>query len=106
MADSDRRTSLLESYENAAVIVSGITAEQLTLRTPCHDYDVGDLIDHMVEAAYRAAALGRGRTPPAGDDSPHVELADAPAQLRRAASEAAQAWGDDSQLSSFTMPWG
>jgi len=93
MADPDRRTPLLESYENSAVIVSGITAEQVTLRTPCPGYDVAGLIDHMVEAAYRAAALGRGRTPPAGDDSPHVELADAPAQLRRAAEEVAQAWG-------------
>ena len=107
MADPDRRTPLLESYENSAVIVSGITAEQVTFRTPCPGYDVAGLIDHMVEAAYRAAALGRGRTPPAGDDSPHVELAHTAAQLRRAAEEAAQAWGDDSRLSSsFTMPWG
>jgi hypothetical protein len=107
MADPDRRTPLLESYENAAVIVSGITAEQVTLRTPCPGYDVAGLIDHLVEAADRAAALGWGRTPPAGDDSPHVELADGPAQLRRAGDEAAQAWEDDSRLSSsFTMPWG
>jgi uncharacterized protein (TIGR03086 family) len=107
MAHPDRRAPLLESYENAAVIVSGITAEQVTLQTPCPGYDVAGLIDHMVEAAYRAAALGRGRTPPVGDDSPHVELADAPAQLRRAADEAAQAWGEDSRLSSsVTMPWG
>ena len=107
MADPDRRAPLLESYENAAAIVSGITAEQLTLRSPCPGYDVAGLIDHTVEAAYRAAALGRGRTPPAGDVSAHVELADAPAQLRRAAEEAAEAWGDDSRLSSsLTMPWG
>jgi uncharacterized protein (TIGR03086 family) len=61
----------------------------------------------MVEAGHRAAALGRGQAPPAGDESPHVELSDAPGQLRHAAEEAAQAWGDDSRLSStFTMPWG
>ena len=107
MADPDRRTPLLAAYENAAVIVSGITADQVTLPTPCPGYDVAGLIDHIVEAAHRAAALGRGQTPPAGDVSPHVELADAPVQLRRAAQEAAQAWGDDSRLSSsFTMPWG
>ncbi|HEY1762885.1 MAG TPA: TIGR03086 family metal-binding protein [Acidimicrobiales bacterium] len=107
MSDPDRRTSLLESYENAAVIVSGITAEQVTLPTPCPGYDVADLIDHLVEAGNRVAALGRGLAPPAGDDSPHVELADSPTQLRRAAEEAAQAWSDDSQLSSsLTMPWG
>jgi uncharacterized protein (TIGR03086 family) len=107
MAYPDRRTALLDSYENAAVIVSGITSGQVTLRTPCPDYDVAGLIDHLVEAAFRAAALGRGQTPPSGDDSPHVELVDAPAQLRRAAEQAAQAWEDDSRLSSsFTMPWG
>ncbi|MEY2462921.1 MAG: hypothetical protein QOH64_1059, partial [Acidimicrobiaceae bacterium] len=33
MADPDRRTQLLESYENAAVIVSGMTAAQVTFRT-------------------------------------------------------------------------
>jgi uncharacterized protein (TIGR03086 family) len=107
MAHPDRRAALLESYENAAVIVSGITAEQVTLRTSCPGYDVAGLIDHLVEAAFRAAALGWGRTPPVGDASPHVELADAPAQLRRAAEEAAQGWRDDFRLSSsFTMPWG
>jgi uncharacterized protein (TIGR03086 family) len=107
MAESDRRSTLLHSYENAAVIVSGIAVDQVGQPTTCPGYDVAGLIDHIVEAAYRAAALGRGQTPPAGDDSPHVELSDAPAQLRLAAEEAAQAWGDESRLaSSFTMPWG
>ncbi len=107
MAELDRRISLLASYENAAVVVSGISASQVDFRTPCSGYSVSNLIDHIVEAAYRAAALGRGQTPPAGDDNPHIELAEAPTKLRRAADEAAQAWGDDSRLSSsFTMPWG
>jgi uncharacterized protein (TIGR03086 family) len=107
LAEPDRRPALLESYEHAALIVSGITGAQVTLPTPCPGYDVAGLIDHLVEAARRAAALGRGRTPPAGDDSPHVDLADAPARLRGAAAEAAQAWRDDARLSSaFTMPWG
>ena len=44
---------------------------------------------------------------PPGDGSPHVELSDAPGQLRSAAEEAAQAWVDDSSLSlRYTMPWG
>ncbi len=107
MAELDRRISLLASYENAAVVVSGISASQVDFRTPCSGYSVSNLIDHIVEAAYRAAALGRGQTPPAGDDNPHIELAEAPTKLRRAADEAAQAWGDDSRLSSsFTLPWG
>ena len=107
MADLDRRAALLESFENAAAIVSGITAHQVNFPTPCPGYSVSNLIDHVVVAAYRAAALGRGQTPPAGDDNRHVELVEAPAELRCAAEEAAQAWRDDSRLSSsFTMPWG
>ena len=107
MADSDRRSTLLDSYENAAVIVSGIVADELGHPTPCPEYDVAGLIDHLVEAGHRAAALGRGQAPPPGDESPHVELSDAPGQLRSAAEQAAQAWGDDSSLSSrYTMPWG
>jgi uncharacterized protein (TIGR03086 family) len=107
MPDSDRRSALLDSYENAAVIVSGIAADELGHPTPCPGYDVAGLIDHLVEAGRRAAALGRGQAPPPGDESPHVELSDAPGQLRRAAEQAAQAWGEDSSLPlRYTMPWG
>lgn len=107
MTDRDHRTSLLGAYENAAVIVSGIAPEQVTAATPCPGYDVGAMIDHLLEAARRATSLGVGATPPTGDDSPHVELGDAAAHLRRSAEEAARAWRDDSMLTtSFTMPWG
>ena len=63
MADPDRRSTLLDSYENAAVIVSGIDADELGNPTPCLRYDVTGLIDHLVEAGHRAAALGRGQAP-------------------------------------------
>jgi uncharacterized protein (TIGR03086 family) len=107
MADSDRRNTLFDSYENAAVIVSGVVADELGHLTPCPEYDVARLIDHLVEAGHRAAALGRGQAPPPGDESPHVELSDAPGQLRSAAEQAARAWGDNSSLSlRYTMPWG
>ena len=65
------------------------------------------LIDHLVEAGHRAAALGRKKAPRRETRSPHVELSDAPAKLRRAAKETAEAWRDEAALSSrFTMPWG
>src|SRR5580658_9869991 len=106
MADADRRSTLLDSYENAAVIVSGIAADELSHPTPCAKYDVAALIDHLVEAGHRAAALGRGQAPPPGAGSPRVELSDAPGQLRSAAAAAAHAWGDDASLSlRYTMPW-
>jgi uncharacterized protein (TIGR03086 family) len=107
MADPDHRRALLASYENAAVIASAIDFERLGHPTPCPRYDVAVLIDHLVQAGHRSAALGRGQAAPPGDESPHAELSDAPAQLRRAAREAAESWGDEAALSSrFTMPWG
>lgn len=92
---------------NAAVIVSAIRSDQLRDATPCPRYDVSYLIDHLVEAGRRAAALGRGQAPSPGDESPHVELSDASGQLRGAGKDAVDAWRDDATLSSmFTMPWG
>lgn len=107
MGKHDRRISLLDSYENAALIVSGVGVGDLGRPTPCPKYDVAHLVDHMVEAGHRAAAVGRGQTPPPGDDAPHVALSHAAGQLRHAAVSAARAWDDESRLSSkFTMPWG
>jgi uncharacterized protein (TIGR03086 family) len=107
MADADRRSELFAAYENAAVIVSGIVVDELGHPTPCPKYDVAGLIDHLVEAGHRAATLGHGQAPPPGDASPHVQLSDAPAQLRRTGEQAAEAWADSSSLSMrHTMPWG
>jgi uncharacterized protein (TIGR03086 family) len=107
MATPDRRSTLIDAFENAAVIVSGISPEQLRNATPCSGYDVAALIDHVVEAGHRAAALGQGQAPPSGDASPHVELTEAPGRLRSAARDAGLAWADDIRLvSTATMPWG
>lgn len=106
MSGTDRRTDLVRSYEQAAEILAGVRPDQLRLATPCPDYDVSTLVDHVVGAGWRAAALGRGEQP-GGDEFPHVELADAPDQLRRAGKEAESSWSDDARLvATVTMPWG
>jgi uncharacterized protein (TIGR03086 family) len=107
MAQGDRRGTLAYAYETAATIVSVTRPDEVGHPTPCPNYDVAGLIDHLVEAGRRAAVLGHGQPPPPGDDSPHVALADAPSELRAAAHEAAEAWGDDTRLlTKTTMPWG
>jgi len=91
-------------YENAAVIVSGIVADELGQPTPCPKYDVAGLIEHLVESGPPGGRLSAaGRQPPPGDESAHVELSDAPGQLRSAAEQAAQSWGDNSSLSLSTQ---
>lgn len=106
MSTPDRRPALYLAYQQAADIASGVDASQLTGSTPCAAYDVATLVDHLVGAGWRAAALGRGESPTAGE-FPHVELHDAPEQLRRAGKDADEAWSDDARLTAtVTMPWG
>ncbi|HTW07740.1 MAG TPA: TIGR03086 family metal-binding protein [Acidimicrobiales bacterium] len=106
MVSTDRRAALVRSYADAAEIVAGLSDQQLGLPTPCPDYNVSVLVDHIVGAGWRAVALGRGERP-TGEEFPHVDLASAPDQLRRAGKEAEEAWADDTRLDeSVTMPWG
>ncbi|MHB8328593.1 MAG: TIGR03086 family metal-binding protein, partial [Acidimicrobiales bacterium] len=106
MTSPDRRPALFQAFEHAADVVAGVEPGQLGLPSACPEYDVAALVDHLVGAGHRAVALGRGETP-TGDEFPHVELADAPEQLRRAGKEAQAAWSDDARLAAtITMPWG
>jgi uncharacterized protein (TIGR03086 family) len=102
----DRRPLLARAYANAQRVAGGVGPDQLSRATPCAKLDVAALIDHLVGAAGRAAAIGRGQTP-TGEEFPHVELADAPRELGRAAEEAEAAWADDDRMeATVTMPWG
>src|SRR5277367_2497181 len=58
--------SLIGQRLSRAVIVSGMAAGELGRPTPCPEYDVAALIDHLVEAGRRAAAFGRRRVPSRG----------------------------------------
>lgn len=106
MSTVDRRPALVQSYSQAADVVAGVVPTRLSAPTPCPSYDVAALIDHLVGAGHRALALGRGQTP-TGEEFPHVELSEAPGQLRQAGIEVERAWSDDARLAAnVTMPWG
>lgn len=106
MTDTERRPALVQSYAYAADIVSGVRPGQLDDPTPCPDYNVATLVDHLVSAGRLAAALGRGERPPS-PDQPHIPLAEAPEELRRAGADAESAWADDTRLTkTVDMPWG
>jgi uncharacterized protein (TIGR03086 family) len=106
MTTTDHRHDLVRSFGHAAEITEGVRPGQLAAGTPCPEFDVASMVDHLVGAGWRAVALGKGQQP--GDDEfPHVELAEAPDELRRAAKEAEAAWSDADRLGAqVTMPWG
>lgn len=106
MTDTDHRADLARSFTHAVTIVAGVSPDQLGDPTPCPDYDVATLVDHLVGASWLGVALSRGESP-VGGEFPHIELADAPDQLRRAGQAAEAAWLDDARLAAtVTMPWG
>jgi uncharacterized protein (TIGR03086 family) len=106
MLEIDRRNQLVASFDHAAGMVAGVRRDQLGAPTPCPDFTVADLVDHLVGAGWQAVTLGRDESP-AGAEFPHVDLADAPDQLRRAGMEAQAAWTDDARLAArVTLPWG
>ena len=106
MTDIDRRADLARNFTHAVTIVAGVCPDQLGDPTPCPDYDVATLIDHLIGASWLGVSLGRGESP-AGGEFPHIELADAPDQLRRAGQAAEAAWSDDARLAAtVAMPWG
>ncbi|MGH9092717.1 MAG: TIGR03086 family metal-binding protein [Acidimicrobiales bacterium] len=103
---TDRRPFLVRSYALAAEVAAGVRPDQLGTPTPCAQFDVATLVDHLVGAGWRAVALGRGEAP-TGAEFPHVELVEAPRQLRSAGTEAEAAWAGDGTLAATTaMPWG
>lgn len=107
MTDNDLRPELATAYGQAITVSEAVDADQLGLPTPCREMELSALLDHLVFAARRAAALGMGKAPAIEQKAPHIELAEVPGALRDAATEAAHAWGDDASLDRvLTMPWG
>lgn len=104
-ARTDHRVTLQQAYRNAVTIIEGVQPSALSSPTPCAEYDVSRLVDHLVGAARRAEMLGRGEV--SWEEFPHTELAAAAEEVRRSAKEAEAAWSDDASVVRTTaMPWG
>ena len=78
--------SVLEDFETAVgaaqKVVDGITPEQLSLPSPCSQWDVRAVLNHLVFGTLMQAALVAGQTPPSdrsadylGDDPQAAFLA-------------------------------
>jgi uncharacterized protein (TIGR03086 family) len=72
--------------------------------TPCSEYDVATLLDHLVMVAERTAAIGRGD--PAMSVQPGHREAGWAEAWQAAARDNEAAWADDGALDRrVTLPW-
>ncbi|MGH3202327.1 MAG: TIGR03086 family metal-binding protein [Streptosporangiaceae bacterium] len=89
-------------------IVAAVEPDQLTLPTPCTEFDVRELLSHVVGGLNRIAIMGEGgdalAVEPRADGVPDDGWL---AAYRTASSRARGAWADDATLDALVVaPWG
>ena len=85
-------------------LLRGVRADQLSLPTPCDEFDVRRLSQHLVGTVARAVAVAE--TGDAESVSGFADEFDA-AAFERSARRAEQVWADDSLLTTpVRVPWG
>ena len=86
----DLVTSLDQTFQHAHGVIANVQPAQYGRATPCEEWTVGDLLEHMIGVVARLGAAAAG-TPPDGFAS---ELSTDPAaQFQHAASAALAGWG-------------
>src|SRR6266699_3032017 len=73
-------------------VLAGVTDDQLTSSSPCTEYTVGDLIDHVDQVSQGATALARRAAELAGPDAVHLE-SDWRDRVAQHVLEVGEAWG-------------
>ncbi len=106
--DIDPRPLFAAATDTATGVIAAVRADQLANPTPCTEYEVRELLRHLVGVMPRVAAMGRGDDP-MRVTAPEVDgMADddvIPA-WRAAVEEAKAAWADGSALErTIVLPW-
>jgi uncharacterized protein (TIGR03086 family) len=103
---TDSRVLFGQGVALAREIIAGVQPAQLTAPTPCHDYDVRELLGHLVHVIDRVAVIGRG------DDPFATPLRELPsdggwlAAFDDATARAREVWADDEVMTrTIVLPW-
>ena len=92
---------LTVALDQAADLLGRVGDDELSAPTPCTDWKVGDLVDHLVNAPSHFTTMMRGEEPDWGAAPPHV-ASDRETRFRAAGDELVEAWragGDGDQPS-------
>jgi uncharacterized protein (TIGR03086 family) len=88
-------------------VIERVRPDQFDDPTPCTDYDVRQVVGHMIEVLERVAAIGRGDDPFSVPLDVHGHRGDGwLVPWLDAAASARAAWADDSSLTRHVvLPW-
>lgn len=102
----DPRLAFAQAVALGSAVIGRVGPHQLANPTPCPDFDVRTLMDHLVGVLRRVAALGRGDDAFApGIDAPAAGAGHLAAWLA-AARDVDVAWADDGVLGrTIWLPW-
>ena len=106
MTAPDPRALLTRALDQIGELVTTTPADTLDRPTPCADWDVRALLDHLVGVHGRIAHVGAGghfAEIPADPGGVH----DHPAEIAAARADVDRVWGDEAVLDRvLTVPWG
>lgn len=112
MPDLDPREAYERALGQTESIITAVRSDQLGDPTPCDEFDVRALVEHVVGGIGKAALVAEGARgepgspDPAGPDGA-ATAEDLLARFRQARSRAGAAWADDALLDTMVeVPWG
>lgn len=108
-APVDQRAELAAAQQWVAQLIDGIDQQQLDNPTPCTEFTVRQLLEHLLAVQNRIAVVaetgsieGSPTSLPLPEDGATVAAA-----FRAAAARTQRAWsGDDALTASYQLPWG
>jgi uncharacterized protein (TIGR03086 family) len=83
----DLLDALEQTFDHAHDVIAGVRADQHDDKTPCAEWTVRDLLDHMIGVVAGLGSAAAGKPP-----SPFVLAADPASQFQDAAAAALEAW--------------
>lgn len=106
-ASTDPRLRLAQAQAWVAELLDHIRPDQLGLSTPCDDYDVRALLEHLFAVENRIAVVAETGSVEGTPRSVPLPEGDLGTAFRAAAARVQAAWADDARLASvYALPWG
>lgn len=103
----DFRPDLDTAQRWVAGLITAVEPDQLDSPTPCTEYDVRGLIQHIAALPAKVTAVATGDNPRALPSQVAIDAEGVGERYLEEAREASGAWADDALLTTtLTAPWG